>query len=398
MNLHEYQAKAILKNYSVPLLGGRVVEGLEDLDSITAQLPIGSYAVKSQVHAGGRGAGHFLGDEGGKGGVRIVHSKEDAKAAAEAMLGGVLITKQTGQSGVKVKKVYIEECCTAIKREMYLSFLVDRSKNSVVAVASSEGGMDIEELAEKTPEKICSMSLNPFVPQGFVARKIAIFLGLQGYMRQAQALLCQLHRVFLEKDLNLLEINPLVVGEMKDGSYSLLCLDAKMVVDDNALYRHEDLREMAEEDEDPVARQAAEAGLSYVGLDGEIGCLVNGAGLAMATMDIIKHYGGRPANFLDVGGSASVENVTKAFHMILSDSNVRAILVNIFGGIMRCDIIAEAIIAAAKKVSISVPLVVRMKGTNVDQGRKVLADSGLKIRSEDDLGSAAAAVVELAEG
>lgn len=397
MNLHEYQAKEILKGYSVPLFNGKIVENVGEVDVVLKDLAQGSYAIKSQIHAGGRGAGYFLGDEEGKGGVRIVHSKEDAKTQIKVMLGGTLVTKQTGEAGTLVEKIYVEECCKAIKKEMYLSFLVDRATHSIVAIASPEGGMDIEDLAESHPEKICNVRLDSFTPHGFALRKIAIFLGLQDRMREAVALLYQLHKAFLEKDLSLLEINPLVIGEMRDGTDALICLDAKMIVDDNALYRHRGIKDMGESEESSVAKEAAEAGLSYVALDGEIGCLVNGAGLAMATMDIVHHYGGSPANFLDVGGSASLESVTKAFRIILSERGVKAILVNIFGGIMRCDIIGEAIVTAAKDVGISVPLVVRMKGTNMKEGHKVLSDSGLEIRVEDDLGAAAKACAELAK-
>ncbi len=348
--------------------------------------------VKSQIHAGGRGAGSFKDNPAGKGGVRVVKSIEDVGRNTLEMLGHVLVTKQTGAEGKEVKRVYIEEGCD-IKRELYLSMLTDRGSSRVIIVASTEGGMAIEDVAEATPEKIITLSIDPVMGiQQFHARKIAFGLALEGkQVQQATKFLLGMYRAFIENDAAMLEINPLVVT----GDGQVVALDAKMAFDDNALFRHKDVEELRDEsEEDPAELEANRHSLSYVKLDGNIGCMVNGAGLAMATMDIIKLYGGKPANFLDVGGGATRERVTTAFKLILSDPNVEGILVNIFGGIMRCDVIAEGVIAAAREVSLHVPLVVRLEGTNVELGKKILSESGLPILSADNLADAAEKIVK----
>jgi succinyl-CoA synthetase beta subunit len=339
--------------------------------------------VKAQIHAGGRGKG---------GGVKVVKSLEAVEAEAKRMLGMTLVTHQTGPQGKQVGRLYVEDGCD-IARELYLSMLIDRATSSVVIMASTEGGMDIEEVAASTPEKIVRVAIDPVMGlQAFHARKVAFALGLQGsQVGEAVKLLSSLYKAFTELDAMMIEINPLVVT--KAGS--LICLDAKVGFDDNALFRHPDIEALRDEsEEDPMEREASKHSLNYVKLDGNIGCMVNGAGLAMATMDIIQLSGGTPANFLDVGGGATRERVTTAFKLILSDPNVEGILVNIFGGIMRCDVIAEGIIAAAKEVSLSVPLVVRLEGTNVELGKKILAESGLPITSADNLGDAAVKIVK----
>ena len=338
--------------------------------------------MKAQIHAGGRGKG---------GGVKVVKSIDEVRAEATRMLGMTLVTHQTGPEGKEVGRVYIEEG-SDIARELYLSALVDRATSRISFIASTEGGMDIEEVAEKTPEKILTISVDPASGiSGHHGRQIAFALGLEGeQVKQANALIGNLYKAFVEKDMSLLEINPLVVT----GAGDLICLDAKMNFDSNALYRQKDiveLRDLAEED--PAEIEASKYDLSYIKLDGKIGCMVNGAGLAMATMDIIKLYGSEPANFLDVGGGATREKVTEAFKIILSDTNVEGILVNIFGGIMRCDIIAEGVVAAAKELSLDVPLVVRLEGTNVDEGKEIMANSGLPIIAADDLNDAAEKIV-----
>jgi len=338
--------------------------------------------VKAQIHAGGRGKG---------GGVKVVKSLDDVRAEADRMLGMTLVTHQTGPAGRLVKRVYIEEG-SDIQRELYLSVLVDRATSRVSFIASTEGGMDIEQVAAETPEKILTLSIDPAA--GFSAhhgRRIAFALGLSGdQVKQATALIGNLYRAFIEKDMSLLEINPLVVT----GAGDLLCLDAKMNFDSNSLYRQADIVDLRDlDEEDPAEVAASEYDLNYIKLDGEIGCMVNGAGLAMATMDIIKLYGSEPANFLDVGGGATREKVTEAFKIILSDDNVKGILVNIFGGIMRCDVIAEGVVAAARETQLSVPLVVRLAGTNVELGQKILSESGLTIIPADDLDDAAQKIV-----
>jgi len=348
--------------------------------------------VKAQIHAGGRGKGHFKSDPKGKGGVRIAKSADEVGAAAAAMLGQDLVTKQTGPAGKTVKRLYIEDGCD-IKRELYLSMLVDRAVGRISVVASTEGGMDIETVAHETPEKIVKQAIDPAAGyQGYQGRRIAFALGLQGKQVGAFAtMLGNLYRAFTELDASLIEINPLVVT----GAGDVVALDAKMNFDDNALYRHKELEDLRDlDEEDPAETEAAKYALNYVKLDGQIGCMVNGAGLAMATMDIIKLYGSSPANFLDVGGGATKERVTAAFKIILKDPNVEGILVNIFGGIMRCDVIAEGVVAAAREVNLHVPLVVRLEGTNVELGKKILKESGLKITSADHLADAAEKIVK----
>jgi len=391
MNIHEYQAKALLAKFGVAVPKGGVAYTAEEAVEVAKGLGGPVWVVKSQIHAGGRGAGRFKSDPNGKGGVRVVKSIEDVRDNARAMLGRVLVTKQTGAEGKEVKRLYVEEGCD-IARELYLSLLLDRQSSRITAVASAEGGMDIEEVAENHPEKIVKVAIDP--AEGMMpyhARKVAFGLGLQGKANAgAVKMLLQLYKALTSLDASLLEINPLVVT----GAGEVIALDAKMNFDDNALFRHKDILELRDEDEeDPMEREAARHELSYIKLDGNIGCMVNGAGLAMATMDIIKLYGGAPANFLDVGGGATKERVTAAFKIILSDPNVEGILVNIFGGIMRCDVIAEGVVAAAREVSLHVPLVVRLEGTNVELGKKILAESGLPIVSGDDLADAAAKVV-----
>ena len=382
MNIHEYQAKQVLGSFGVPVPRGFVAFSADEAVKAAEQLGGPVWVVKAQIHAGGRGKG---------GGVKVVSSIDEVRAEATRMLGMTLVTHQTGPEGKEVGRVYIEEG-SDIARELYLSALVDRATSRISFIASTEGGMDIEEVAEKTPEKILTISVDPASGiSGHHGRQIAFALGLEGeQVKQANALIGNLYKAFVEKDMSLLEINPLVVT----GAGDLICLDAKMNFDSNALYRQKDiveLRDLAEED--PAEIEASKYDLSYIKLDGKIGCMVNGAGLAMATMDIIKLYGSEPANFLDVGGGATREKVTEAFKIILSDTNVEGILVNIFGGIMRCDIIAEGVVAAAKELSLDVPLVVRLEGTNVDEGKEIMANSGLPIIAADDLNDAAEKIV-----
>ena len=382
MNIHEYQAKGILAQYGVAVPKGGVAYTVEEAEKVAADLGGPVWVVKAQIHAGGRGKG---------GGVKVVKSLVEVKDAAAKMLGMMLVTHQTGPAGKEVKRIYIEDGCD-IARELYLGLLVDRETSRLTFMASTEGGMDIEEVAAKTPEKILMVSIDPAEGiQGHHAREIAYGLGLEGdQVKSAVKLIFGLYRAFNETDASLLEVNPLVVS----AAGEVIALDAKMNFDDSALYRHKDVAKLRDEDEeDPAEIEAQKHDLNYIKLDGSIGCMVNGAGLAMATMDIIKLHGGSPANFLDVGGGATRERVTKAFKLILSDPNVEGILVNIFGGIMRCDVIADGVVAAAKEVSLHVPLVVRLEGTNVEQGKKIIADSGLPIVSADDLGDAAAKIV-----
>ena len=393
MNIHEYQAKELLRQYGVPTPNGKAAFSAREAGEAAQELAGPIWVVKAQIHAGGRGKGKFKEKAAGdKGGVRFAKTKDEVRAIAEQMLGHTLVTKQTGPSGRVVNRVLVAEDCK-IARELYLSALVDRTTSRVAFIASQAGGMNIEEVAAETPEKILTVTIDPatgYAP--FHGRNIAFALGLSG--KQAAAchkLIGDLYRMALEKDVSLLEVNPLVVTE--DGE--LTCLDAKVSFDSNALYRHPDIVEMRDlGEEDPMEVEASKHDLSYVKLDGSIGCMVNGAGLAMATMDIIKLYGAEPANFLDVGGGASKEKVQAAFKIILSDPAVRGILVNIFGGIMRCDIIAEGVVAAAREMAITVPLVVRLEGTNVDLGKKILGKSGLKIVPADDLADAAAKITE----
>jgi succinyl-CoA synthetase beta subunit len=387
MNIHEYQAKDVLRGFGVPLPQGKVAFTVDEAVAAAKELGGPVSVVKAQIHAGGRGKG---------GGVKVVKSIDDVAKEAKRMLGMTLVTHQTGPKGRVVRRLYIEEG-SDIARELYLSALVDRATSRVAFIASTEGGMDIEAVARETPEKILTFQVDPaagFTPH--VGRGIAAALKLDGeQQKQAVSLIGKLYTAFIAKDMSLLEINPLVVTR----SGQVVCLDAKINFDDNALYRHPEILGLRDPDEEePAEREAAKYDLSYIKLDGTIGCMVNGAGLAMATMDIIKLYGAEPANFLDVGGGASKEKVTAALKIILSDPNVKGILVNIFGGIMRCDIIANGIIAAAKEVSLSVPVVVRLEGTNVQQGKEILANSGLAIISANDLADAAEKIVKAVKG
>ena len=391
MNIHEYQAKSLLKKFGVAVPDGGVAYTPDEAIQAAKELPGPVWVVKSQIHAGGRGAGRFKNGDPDKGGVRLAKSIDEVSAHATAMLGRTLVTKQTGEAGKEVKRVYIEDGCD-IAREIYLSILMDRVTSRITVMASTEGGMDIEEVAEKTPEKIIKVAIDPvFGMEGFYARQIAFGLGLEGkQVTSAVKLLTSMYEAFTELDASLIEVNPLVVT----GSGDVIALDAKMNFDDNALYRHPEIAEMRDEDEeDPTELEASKHELNYIKLDGNIGCMVNGAGLAMATMDIIKLYGADPANFLDVGGGATKDRVTTAFKIILSDPNVEGILVNIFGGIMRCDVIAEGVAAAVREVSLQVPLVVRLEGTNVDLGKKILSESGLAIIAADNLADAAEKIV-----
>ena len=382
MNIHEYQAKAVLKRFGVSVPRGGIAFSPDEAVHHAESLGGPVWVVKAQIHAGGRGKG---------GGVKVVKSVDEVRAEADRMLGMTLITHQTGSEGKEVGRVYIEEG-SEIDRELYLSILVDRATSKVSFIASTEGGMDIEEVAAETPEKILTVGIDPV---GGITdangQEIAAALKLSGdQVDQCVILVKNLYKAFVDTDMSLLEINPLVV----DGTGDLICLDAKVNFDSNALYRHDDIVELRDlSEEDPAEVEASKYDLSYVKLDGSIGCMVNGAGLAMATMDIIKLHGEEPANFLDVGGGATKEKVTEAFKIILSDSNVKGILVNIFGGIMRCDIIAEGVIAAASELALSVPLVVRLEGTNVEQGKEIMAASGLAIIPADNLEDAAEKIV-----
>jgi len=392
VNIHEYQAKELLRKYGVAVLDGYVAWTPDEAVEAAKKLPGPVYVVKSQIHAGGRGAGHFAEDPQGKGGVRLAKSIDEVRTAAGAMLGKVLVTKQTGPAGKKVQRIYVEAGCD-IARELYLSLLVDRATSRITILASTEGGMEIEEVAEKHPEKILRVAVDPATGiSGFHARRLGFGLGLNAKQVGSFAkFVTAMYRAFVELDCGIVEINPLVVT----GAGDVVALDAKVNFDDNALYRHPDLDKLRDEsEEDPKELEARKFDLNYVALDGTIGCMVNGAGLAMATMDIIQLYGGSPANFLDVGGGATKERVTAAFKIILSDPNVEGILVNIFGGIMRCDVIAEGVVAAAREVSLNVPLVVRLEGTNVELGKQILAKSGLPIVSADNLADAAEKVVK----
>lgn len=396
MNIHEYQAKSLFREYGIPILRGEVAYNLEDVKRITEDLEVPVWVVKAQIHAGGRGAGFFRGDLEKRGGVRVVRSVEEVMGVAESMLGRVLVTKQTGIEGKEVNRVYIEEGCT-IDREFYLAMLLDRGYATMTVIASTEGGIAIEEVAARTPEKILTVRIDPSIGiQAYHARKIAYRLGLQKeQIRTVIDMILRMYRLCVESDATLVEINPLV--QTRDGQ--ILALDAKMTFDDNGLFRHGWLEEMEDVTEkDPVEIQAQQSDLSYVKLTGNIGCMVNGAGLAMATMDIIKLHGGEPANFLDVGGGATQEQVSTAFRLILSDENVKGILINIFGGIMRCDVIAAGVIAAAQEMSLSVPLVVRLAGTNFALGKQLLDESGLLIISADNLTDAAQKVVQTVQG
>ncbi len=383
MNIHEYQAKSLIGKLGVAVPNGHVAYTADEAVQAAQKLGGSVWVVKAQIHAGGRGKA---------GGVKVVKSVDDVREAAKKMLGMTLVTHQTGPAGKVVKRIYVEAGCD-IKRELYLGMLVDRATSRVTIMASTEGGMEIEEVAAKHPEKILKVAIDPATGiQPFHARQIAFGLGLEGnQIGSAVKFVMALYRAFMELDCSIVEINPLVVT----GAGEVLALDAKVNFDDNALYRHKEIEDLRDPDEeDPAELEAAKHSLNYIKLDGDIGCMVNGAGLAMATMDIIKLYGGMPANFLDVGGGATKERVTTAFKIILSDPNVEGILVNIFGGIMRCDVIAEGVVAAAREVSLHVPLVVRLEGTNVELGKKILAQSGLPILSADNLADAAEKVVK----
>ena len=393
MNIHEYQAKAILREYGVPLAKGIPALTSEEATAAAAGLAGPVWVVKSQIHAGGRGKGRFKEAEAGSGGgVRIARSAADAVGHARAMLGNTLVTHQTGPEGKVVNRIYVEDG-SDIARELYLSCLVDRANGRIAFIASQEGGVNIEDVAAETPEKILTVHVDPAAGySSHVGRSIAFGLGLAGpQVAQCDKLIAAIYAAFVAKDMSLLEINPLVVTRAGD----LLCLDAKINFDDNALYRHPDIAALRDEsEEDPKEVEAAKFELNYVALDGTIGCMVNGAGLAMATMDIIKLYGEAPANFLDVGGGATRERVTAGFKIITADPKVKGILVNIFGGIMRCDVVAEGIIAAVKEVGLQVPLVVRLEGTNVELGKAIIAKSGLNVIAADDLDDAAQKVVK----
>jgi succinyl-CoA synthetase beta subunit len=397
LNIHEYQAKVLLKGYGVPVSQGVAILAREDADKAIRALPGPVYVVKSQIHAGGRGKGRFkeLGPQAG-GGVRVAKSAEEAKSDIEEMFGRTLVTKQTGPAGKQVNRLYLEDGAE-IARELYLSLLVDRDSGRVAFVASTEGGMDIEAVAAETPDKILTLTIDPQAGcTAHDAARLCDALTLEEPARSdGMKLFPVLYSAFFEKDMSLLEVNPLIV--MKDGH--LRVLDAKISFDANALFRHPEivaLRDSSEEDEKEI--EAAKHDLAYVALDGDIGCMVNGAGLAMATMDIIKLYGAQPANFLDVGGGASKEKVTAAFKIITADPHVKGILVNIFGGIMRCDVIAEGVVAAVKEVGLEVPLVVRLEGTNVDKGKKIINESGLNVIAADDLDDAAQKIVRAVKG
>lgn len=387
MNLHEYQSKELLKSYGLPVLAGGVAYTAAEAEAVADRLGGGICVVKAQVHAGGRGKA---------GGVKLAKSALEAKAHAQKIIGMKLITPQTGAKGKLVKKVYVEQGCN-IAKEYYLSLLVDRASRCVSIIASTEGGMEIEEVAHKTPEKIVRISIDPTVGyQPYHGNLLGFRLGLEASaVKKLGAIVSGLYRAFIGGDLSLLEINPLVLT--KEGEFILL--DAKCAVDDNAMFRHPELAAYQDYDEmDERELRAGKFSLSYIALDGTIGCMVNGAGLAMATMDIIKSYGETPANFLDVGGGATKERVTEAFKIILSDESVKGILINIFGGIMKCDVIASGVVEAAKELSLKVPLVVRLQGTNVDIGKKILSESGLKIIPADTMDDAAKKIVQAVRG
>ena len=395
MKVHEFQGKEIFRKFGIPVPEGKVAKTADEAEAIAKELGAPVVVVKAQIHAGGRGKGTLI-ENNEINGVKVVKSPEDAKAHAAALLGNTLVTHQTGPEGQKVKQVLVE-AGSDIANELYAAVILDRDSSQVSFIASTEGGMDIEAVAEETPEKILTIRVDPAAGvQGFHLRQLAFGLGLSGgTAKQAMKIFHKLYNTFVESDADLVEVNPLVVT----GSGDVIALDAKLTFDENALFRQKSIAEMRDRDEEePTELQAAEAGLSYVKLDGTIGCLVNGAGLAMATMDIIKHVGGSPANFLDVGGGATAEQVTQAFKIILSDENVKAILVNIFGGIAKCDVIADGVIAAAREVGLELPLVVRLEGTNVEQGKKMLAESGLAITPADDMQDAAQKVVAAAGG
>ena len=397
MNIHEYQGKAVLKEFGAPVSKGFAAFTVDEAEAAAKQLPGPLYVVKSQIHAGGRGKGKFKElAEGAKGGVRLAKSIDEVKAHAREMLGNTLVTIQTGPAGKQVNRLYIEDG-SDIEKEFYLSMLVDRETARIAFVVSTEGGMNIEDVAHDTPEKIVTFSVDPVTgAMPLHGRKVAKVLGLTGDLaKQAEKLIGQLYTAFTATDMEMLEINPLIIT--KDGQ--LKCLDAKISFDSNSLYRHPNivaLRDVSEEDAKEI--EASKHDLAYIALDGTIGCMVNGAGLAMATLDIIKLYGAEPANFLDVGGGASEEKVTAAFKIITADPQVKGILVNIFGGIMKCDVIARGVIGAVKAVGLQVPLVVRLEGTNVEEGKKIIRESGLNVIPADDLDDAAQKIVKAVKG
>ena len=403
MNIHEYQAKELLRRYDVPVPRGCVAFTPDEAEHAARKLGGRVWVVKSQIHAGGRGAGRFIDVPGdvpgdpaddpvsGKGGVRVVASIEDVRASAARMLGKTLVTRQTGPAGRMVRRVYIEEGCDIV-RELYLGILIDRATSRITIMASAEGGMAIEEVGARSPETILKVAIDPACGiQPFHARRLAYGLGLTGeQIGAAVRFILSAYRAFTELDASVVEINPLVVT----GAGDVVALDAKFDFDDNALFRHPAIEAMRDEsEEDPAEAEAARHGLSYVRLDGNIGCMVNGAGLAMATMDIIQLHGGAPANFLDVGGGATRERIATAFRLILADPRVEGILVNIFGGIMRCDVIAEGVLAAAREADLTVPLVVRLEGTNVELGKQILRDADLPLNAASDLADAATKIV-----
>jgi succinyl-CoA synthetase beta subunit len=383
MNIHEFQAKQVLGRFGVPVPKGMPAATADEAAKAFESLAQPKAVIKAQIHAGGRGKA---------GGVKLISSAAEARDFATKILGKPLVTHQTGPEGRVVRRVYLEQA-SEVARELYLGMVVDRKSESVAVIASTEGGMEIEEVAAKTPDRIITMPIDPVIGlAGFQAREIAFALGLRDkQVGQFSALISALYRAFVETDASLVEINPLVVT--KDGS--VICLDAKMAFDDNALFRHPDIRELRDpNEEDPAEVEASKFDLSYVHLDGNIGCMVNGAGLAMATMDIVKYYGAEPANFLDVGGGANSQKVAAAFRILLADERVKAVLVNIFGGIMLCDVLAQGVVDAAREVKLSIPLVVRMEGTNVDKGKQILKDSGIKVIAANDMADAARRVVE----
>jgi succinyl-CoA synthetase beta subunit len=383
MNIHEFQAKQILGRFGVPVPKGEPASTPDEVAEAFESLGLPKAVVKVQIHAGGRGKA---------GGVKVLSSAAEAREFAQKLLGKPLVTHQTGPEGRVVRRMYVEQA-SEVARELYLGMVVDRKAESVAVIASTEGGMEIEEVAAKTPDRIITEPIDPVIGlAGFQSRKIAFALGLKDkQVGQFGTLLSALYKAFLETDASLIEINPLVVT--KDGS--VICLDAKMSFDDNGLFRHPDIRELRDSnEEDPAETEAAKFDLSYVHLDGTIGCMVNGAGLAMATMDIVKHYGAEPANFLDVGGGANSQKVAAAFRILLADERVQAVLINIFGGIMLCDVLAQGVVDAAREVKLSIPLVVRMEGTNVDKGKAILKDSGIAVIAANDMADAARRVVE----
>jgi len=383
MNIHEFQAKQILGRFGAPVPKGQAASTPDEAAAAFTALGVPKAVIKAQIHAGGRGKA---------GGVKLISSADEARKFAASMLGKPLVTHQTGLEGRVVGRVYVEEA-SAVARELYLGMLVDRKAGAVSVIASTEGGMEIEEVAAKTPERIITKVVNPLLGLSpFLAREIAFALGLKDkQVNQFVGLLAAIYKAFVETDASLVEINPLVITQ--DGR--VICLDAKMSFDDNGLFRHPDIRELRDpNEEDKDETEAAKYDLSFVHLDGNIGCMVNGAGLAMATMDIVKFYGAAPANFLDVGGGANTEKVAAAFRILLSDSRVKAVLINIFGGIMQCDVLAQGVVEAARQVKLSIPLVVRMEGTNVDKGKKILAESGIKVIAAADMADAARRVTQ----